>query len=73
MIINRFLYENGEGIFDNAVPSEQGFKEINAMIVGFGAYGRDRFVPDVPPGESHIQPFERACLRGGYEEARGYR
>ena len=40
-LINRYLYEYGESIFDEAIELEDERKEIRALIVGLGQYGKD--------------------------------
>ncbi len=40
-LINRTLYESGERVFKMAVPSEDGVKDISAVVVGMGAHGRE--------------------------------
>ena len=37
--INRMLYEDGIRLYRNAVPWEDGEKQITAVVVGMGAYG----------------------------------
>ena len=38
-LVNRFLYDEGAILFDSAKQSENGEKQISAVIVGLGQYG----------------------------------
>ncbi len=40
-LVNRTLYDEGEKLFDNALPAETGLREINIVLVGLGRYGRE--------------------------------
>ena len=40
-MINRYLYENGEVVFDNAIHRHSGKKDIRILIAGLGTYGKE--------------------------------
>lgn len=40
-LVNRVLYEEGHTLFEHAQPTEDGTKEINAVIVGMGRHGSE--------------------------------
>lgn len=40
-LVNRTLYDEGEMLFDNAVPAEDGLKDISVVIVGLGRHGTE--------------------------------
>ena len=40
-LVNRTLYDEGEMLFDNAVPAEDGMKDISVVIVGLGRHGTE--------------------------------
>lgn len=40
-VINRQLFENGCRLFDHALPGDDGVKDIGAVVVGLGRYGKE--------------------------------
>lgn len=40
-LINRQLFENGCKLFDHALPGDNGTKDIGAVVVGLGRYGKE--------------------------------
>lgn len=40
-MINRYLYESGDAIFDGAVHDDKNVRSINVMLVGMGKYGTE--------------------------------
>ena len=40
-LVNRTLYDEGEKLFDNALPAENGIRDIDIVLIGLGRYGRE--------------------------------
>jgi hypothetical protein len=40
-LVNRNLYDDGGKIFDNAIPAEDGMKDISVVLIGLGRYGTE--------------------------------
>lgn len=40
-LVYNFLYDEGTRIFENAVPAEDGTRQINALILGIGQHGTE--------------------------------
>ncbi len=40
-LISRILYEQGEILFQSALPAEDGMKNINAIVIGMGHHGTE--------------------------------
>ena len=40
-LVLRILYDSGERLFENAVPTEDGKKQINALVIGAGGHGKE--------------------------------
>lgn len=39
--IQRLLYEQGHRLFENALPGDDGMKQINAVVIGLGKHGSE--------------------------------
>ena len=66
-MINRVLYQDGHRLFDNAMPAEDGVKEIHGVIVGMGHHGTEMLKALAWYGQMdgyrvHIHAFEKDRL-----------
>lgn len=66
-MINRVLYQDGHRLFDNALPAEDGVKEIHGVIVGMGHHGTEMLKALAWYGQMdgyrvHIHAFEKDRL-----------